>query len=123
MKAPIVDDESSKPELLTHQLAILGYFQLVACPRAADAMHVLDVGIDPIGSIPCDLQILTRLRLKNIDLSIDDFGTGHTALTEQRDIPFKEPEIDRAFVHCAWREASLLMACEPHYGEVATSHA
>lgn len=45
------------------------------------------------------LDILTRLRLKRISLSIDDFGTGHSSLAQLRDIPFDELKIDRSFVH------------------------
>jgi len=64
------------------------------------------------------LDILTRLRLKHIGLSIDDFGTGHSSLAQLRDIPFDELKVDRGFVHGAWRnpllrailEASLSMA-------------
>lgn len=48
------------------------------------------------------LEILTRLRLKRFQLSIDDFGTGHSSLTQLRDIPFDELKIDRGFVHGAW---------------------
>ncbi len=53
------------------------------------------------------LDILTRLRLKRIHLSIDDFGTGHSSLVQLRDIPFNELKIDRSFVHGAWRDAAL----------------
>ena len=53
------------------------------------------------------LDILTRLRLKRIGLSIDDFGTGHSSLAQLRDIPFDELKIDRSFVHGAWRDSSL----------------
>ncbi|CAD5379451.1 EAL domain-containing response regulator [Pseudomonas sp. OF001] len=53
------------------------------------------------------LDILTRLRLKRIGLSIDDFGTGHSSLVQLRDIPFNELKIDRSFVHGAWRDKSL----------------
>jgi EAL domain-containing protein (putative c-di-GMP-specific phosphodiesterase class I) len=64
------------------------------------------------------LEILTRLRLKHIGLSIDDFGTGHSSLAQLRDIPFDELKIDRGFVHGAHAnpanhaiiEASLVMA-------------
>lgn len=51
------------------------------------------------------LEILTRLSLKNIRLSIDDFGTGHSSLAQLRDIPFAELKIDRGFVHGACRSA------------------
>lgn len=53
------------------------------------------------------LEILTRLRLKRIGLSIDDFGTGHSSLAQLRDLPFDELKIDRGFVHGACRDASL----------------
>ncbi|MFC6674147.1 EAL domain-containing protein [Marinobacterium aestuariivivens] len=52
------------------------------------------------------LDILTRLRLKNITLSIDDFGTGHSSLTQLRDIPFNELKVDSGFVHNASDNAS-----------------
>ena len=47
------------------------------------------------------LDILTRLRLKRISLSIDDFGTGHSSLSQLRIIPFDELKIDQSFVHGA----------------------
>jgi EAL domain-containing protein (putative c-di-GMP-specific phosphodiesterase class I)/ActR/RegA family two-component response regulator len=47
------------------------------------------------------LDILSRLRLKHIGLSIDDFGTGHSSLQQLRDIPFEELKVDRGFVHGA----------------------
>lgn len=58
---------------------------------------------DPLSS----LDILTRLRLKGISLSIDDFGTGHSSLAHLRDVPFNELKIDRGFVHGAWKDKSL----------------
>lgn len=53
------------------------------------------------------LDILTRLRLKRIGLSIDDFGTGHSSLTQLRDIPFDELKLDRSFVHGAGTDSRL----------------
>lgn len=58
---------------------------------------------DPLAA----LDILTRLRLKHIGLSIDDFGTGHSSLAQLRDIPFDELKVDRGFVHGACRDPSL----------------
>ncbi|MCE9688080.1 EAL domain-containing response regulator [Shewanella sp. AS16] len=53
------------------------------------------------------LDILTRLRLKRINLSIDDFGTGHSSLVQLHDLPFNELKIDKGFVHGACRDNSL----------------
>ena len=50
------------------------------------------------------LDILTRLRLKHVTLSIDDFGTGNSTLVQLRDFPFDELKIDRSFVYGAWRD-------------------
>ena len=53
------------------------------------------------------LDILTRLRLKHIGLSIDDFGTGHSSLAQLRDIPFDELKLDRSFVNGADKDPAL----------------
>lgn len=44
------------------------------------------------------LDIVSRLRLKRVGVSIDDFGTGHSSLAQLRDIPFDELKLDRGFV-------------------------
>lgn len=54
--------------------------------------------------IRSSLEILTRLRLKGVGLSIDDFGTGHSSLEQLKRIPFTELKIDRAFVFGAARD-------------------
>lgn len=62
------------------------------------------------------LDILARLRLKHVDLSIDDFGTGHSSLAQLRDLPFNELKIDRGFVHGAGRDAQLAAICDASLG-------
>lgn len=65
-------------------------------------------------------EVLTRLRIKGIDLSIDDFGTGHSSLLALLRLPFSELKIDRSFVsQCdtdpeAWKivRATVSMARE-----------
>lgn len=53
------------------------------------------------------LDILTRLRLKQVRLSIDDFGTGYSFFAQLRDLPFDELKVDCSFVHHASRDDSL----------------
>ncbi len=53
------------------------------------------------------LDMLTRLRLRRVNLSIDDFGTGHSSMAQLRDIPFNELKIDKGFVHSAYDNATL----------------
>jgi len=53
------------------------------------------------------METLTRLRLRRVNLSIDDFGTGHSSLMQLRDLPFSELKIDRGFVHGAVSNATI----------------
>lgn len=62
------------------------------------------------------MEILTRLRLKHIGLSIDDFGTGHSSLAQLRDIPFDELKVDQGFVHGAHADGSRRAILEASLG-------
>ncbi len=44
------------------------------------------------------MEVLARLRVKGFDLSVDDFGTGHSNIEMLRTFPFSELKIDRSFV-------------------------
>jgi EAL domain-containing protein (putative c-di-GMP-specific phosphodiesterase class I) len=44
------------------------------------------------------LDILTRLRMKDVNLSIDDFGTGYAMMKQLQNIPATELKIDATFV-------------------------
>ena len=44
------------------------------------------------------LDILTRLRMKQVKLSIDDFGTGYAMMQQLQNIPATELKIDKSFV-------------------------
>jgi EAL domain-containing protein (putative c-di-GMP-specific phosphodiesterase class I) len=44
------------------------------------------------------MDTVTRLRLKGIGISLDDFGTGFGSLVHLRSLPFTELKVDRVFV-------------------------
>jgi EAL domain-containing protein (putative c-di-GMP-specific phosphodiesterase class I)/CheY-like chemotaxis protein len=60
---------------------------------------------------PDTFDVLTRLRLKNINLAIDDFGTGYSSLTQLFRMPFGEMKIDKSLVSRATssRESSMMV--------------
>ena len=44
------------------------------------------------------LDVLTRLRMRNFQLSIDDFGTGYSMMKQLQNVPAIELKIDKTFV-------------------------
>lgn len=44
------------------------------------------------------MDILTRMRIKNFNVSMDDFGTGFSSLVQLYRLPFNELKIDKSFV-------------------------
>jgi len=50
--------------------------------------------VDPILS----LDLMTRLRVKGFQLSIDDFGTGFSSMVQFVRLPFSEIKVDKSFV-------------------------
>lgn len=68
-------------------------------PPAALVLEVTETALMQDPRVPLD--ILNRMRLRRVGLSIDDFGTGNASLAQLRDIPFDELKIDRGFVHGA----------------------
>jgi EAL domain-containing protein (putative c-di-GMP-specific phosphodiesterase class I)/CheY-like chemotaxis protein len=60
---------------------------------------------------PDAFDILTRLRIKNIGLAIDDFGIGYSSLTQLFRMPFNEMKIDRSLVGriIESKEASIMV--------------
>lgn len=64
-----------------------------------------------LGEHPDTTDILTRLRVKDINLAIDDFGIGYSSLTQLFRMPFNEIKIDRSVVLRVphEREASIMV--------------
>jgi EAL domain-containing protein (putative c-di-GMP-specific phosphodiesterase class I) len=76
--------------------------KLMAKARAADiAAERIIVEITESGMVlktDVMLDILTRLRLRDINLSIDDFGTGFSMMHQLKRIPANEIKIDKEFI-------------------------
>jgi EAL domain-containing protein (putative c-di-GMP-specific phosphodiesterase class I)/FixJ family two-component response regulator len=51
------------------------------------------------------LDLLTRLRMKGFQLSIDDFGTGFSSMLQLVRLPFSEIKVDKSFVITAMNSA------------------
>jgi EAL domain-containing protein (putative c-di-GMP-specific phosphodiesterase class I)/CheY-like chemotaxis protein len=54
-----------------------------------------------MANLSSELDVFNRLRLKRFHLTIDEFGAGHSSLTQLRDIPFDGIKVHRSFVHGA----------------------
>lgn len=60
---------------------------------------VLEITEDQaLASIALAQEIAAQLRIHGIELSLDDFGQGHSSLARLRDLPFTSVKIDRSFV-------------------------
>jgi len=56
------------------------------------------------------LDVLTRLRMRNFQLSIDDFGTGYSMMKQLQNVPAIELKIDKMFVrHMHSNHSDLVM--------------
>ena len=59
-------------------------------------VEVTETGV--MEDISRTMDILSRLRLKGMHVSIDDFGTGFSSLVQLYRMPFSELKIDKSFV-------------------------
>lgn len=58
------------------------------------------------------LDVLTRLRMRDIQLSIDDFGTGYSMMKQLQNVPAIELKIDKMFVQNMYANHSDLVMVE-----------
>lgn len=51
-----------------------------------------------VSNLMLGLETMTRLRIMGVELSLDDFGTGHASFSQLYQIPFSEIKIDKLFI-------------------------
>jgi EAL domain-containing protein (putative c-di-GMP-specific phosphodiesterase class I) len=66
-------------------------------------IEVTEAGL--IKELSTALDILVRLRMRGMDLSIDHFGGGYSMLQQLKRVPANELKIDKTFVHAMERDA------------------
>ena len=84
------------------------------CDRYAISLDRVVVEITESGMLGQDteiLNLLTRMRLKGLQLSIDDFGVGYSTIVQLARLPFSELKIDKSFVSsvCHSAEARIIV--------------
>ena len=71
---------------------------------------VLEITESGLMEFSLALDVLTRLRMRNFQLSIDDFGTGYSMMKQLQNVPAIELKIDRTFVmHMHSNHSDLVM--------------
>jgi diguanylate cyclase (GGDEF)-like protein len=84
------------------------------CELHAVKLHTIMLELTETGAMDdpvASLDILTRLRMKGFQLSIDDFGTGFSSMLQLVRMPFSEVKVDKSFVMTAQqsRESRLVI--------------
>lgn len=79
------------PDLLDQRLAAHDISSKTICLEITES-GVLD--FDPIS-----IEVLSRLRIKGYDISIDDFGTGAANIANLKVFPYSEMKIDQSFIN------------------------
>jgi EAL domain-containing protein (putative c-di-GMP-specific phosphodiesterase class I)/CheY-like chemotaxis protein len=88
--SPLLLDDPALPDRIEQKLQAHGV------PPGALVLEVTES--NGIPDTPVATEILTRLRIRGVNLSVDDFGTGHSSLLSLVRMPFNEMKIDQAFV-------------------------
>ncbi len=74
---------------------------------------ILEITESGLSSDPAAFQsIVTKLRMVEIGVSIDDFGTGHSNLLQIQNIPATEIKIDKSFVQSAMSNSAAMATVE-----------
>ncbi len=88
--SPLSLTDLTLPERVSAVLAETGV------PPAALVLEVTEGAV--MADYVAAADIMTRLRIRGVKLSVDDFGTGHSSLLSLLRLPFSELKIDQSFV-------------------------
>ena len=75
---------------------LLGMLRQFDVAPASLVLEVTERGA--LSHLSDSMNILTRVRLKGVGLSVDDFGTGNSSLVQLHRMPFNELKIDQSFI-------------------------
>ena len=57
-------------------------------------------------------EVAVQLKLYNVHVSIDDFGSGYSSLARLKDLPFAEVKLDRSFVNGCAHDKTKRAMCQ-----------
>jgi EAL domain-containing protein (putative c-di-GMP-specific phosphodiesterase class I) len=57
-------------------------------------------------------EVAVQLKLYNVHVSIDDFGSGHSSLARLKELPFAEIKLDRSYVNGCSHDAAKRAMCQ-----------
>jgi EAL domain-containing protein (putative c-di-GMP-specific phosphodiesterase class I)/CheY-like chemotaxis protein len=57
-------------------------------------------------------EVAVQLKLYNVHVSIDDFGSGYSSLARLKELPFAEVKLDRSFVNGCAHDTTKRAMCE-----------
>lgn len=57
-------------------------------------------------------EVAVQLKLYNVHVSIDDFGSGYSSLSRLKELPFAEVKLDRSFVNGCAHDPTKRAMCE-----------
>lgn len=64
------------------------------------SMLIVEIGESTLLDDPLALDVLARLRMHDIRVSLDNFGAGHGSLVRLQRLPITEVKIARSFIRC-----------------------
>ena len=126
LEQPLEDFSQWLAEGVKLKMSINLSVELLTNPDLPDKIKesVFTAGIDPrnlimevtesqiIKDLRKPLEVLTRLRINNFEVSVDDFGTGASTFQQLQRVPCNELKIDKAFVTNASNDPDALTMLE-----------